>query len=166
MIDHDAITKIVAPNGYGKGVWPNPFADQQKEWKRRKDNQTSRSILTRKIEMLIEPRFVTFPETSELIEALVTITDSRKILELGTYTGFTTLHILRAIIGKKDAKVVSIDARPAHDKDFWKGFEEQMEHVEGWTPQTLSDSRITRNAPYDLVFVDSDHSIEHTKKEL
>lgn len=167
-MDHNEITRVMT-NGlttpYGCGANPNPFASQQNEWMRRKQTTAVRKLITEKIESLFEPRFITPPETSELIESIVTATGSRRILELGTCTGFTTLHILRAIIGKPDAFVVSVDARPAHDVEFWNKpeFDGVLRHVEGWTPGIL-DGII--GAPFDLVFVDSDHSVEHTQKEL
>ena len=156
----------MAPNGYGVGVWPNPFAEAQTEWKRRRDLLTLRLQITRKIEMLMEPRFITCPETCEVIESLITMTDSRKVLEIGTCTGMGTLHMLRALVGKPDSKIVSIDARPAHDRAFWKELWPQLEFVEGWTPAILKDVRVVGVAPFDLVFIDSDHSLEHTRIEL
>ena len=162
-MDHDAITKLIGgAENYGKGIYPNPFAPQQKEWQRRKDNGDSIAEITRKIEMLFEPRFVTPPETSELIEAIVTATDSRVILELGTCTGFTTLHMLRAVLGKDGARIVSIDHRPAHDRDFWARFP-QLQHIQGETPGVLAS---LSGSVFDLVFIDSDHSVEHTSREL
>lgn len=166
IMNHAEITAIVAPNGYGVGVWPNPFAESQAEWKRRRETLAIRETITRKIEMLMEPRFVTCPETSQVIESLITMTDSRKVLEIGTCTGMGTLHMLRALVGKQGSKVISIDARPAHDRAFWRQFEPQLEFVEGWTPAILTDIRIVQHAPFDLVFIDSDHSLEHTKIEL
>lgn len=167
-MNHDEITALITDNGrvaYGVGVTPNPFLKQQKEWERRKQFASVRRILTEKIESLFEPRFITPPETSELIEAIVTATDSRMVLELGTCTGFATLHILRAIYGKPGAKVISIDPRPAHDRKFWdrEEFKGVLQHVEGWTPDILSS---LHGQLFDLVFVDSDHSVEHTVKEL
>lgn len=164
-MDHDAVTKIVAPNGYGVGVEPNPFAAQCKEWKRRKDHSHVRGMISRKIQMLFEPRFITPPETAECIESIVTMTDSRLILELGTCTGFTSLHILRAIVGKYGAKLTTIDPRPAHDAKWFAQPEiaEYFTHINGWTPDILSS---LHGNTYDLVFVDSDHSIEHSEKEL
>lgn len=167
-MDHDAVTNIVTANGtvpYGVGITPNPYVRQQKEWERRNDYSELRSILTKKIESTFEPRFITPPETSELIESIVTATDSRKVLELGMCTGFTSLHILRAIVGKVDAKLFSVDARPAHDRNFftYSLIKPWFEFVEGWTPGVLRD---LSDHNFDLVFVDSDHSVEHTKKEL
>jgi predicted O-methyltransferase YrrM len=165
-MDHDYVTSIVAAQGgYGKGVRPNPFAQQQAEWVRRRDVRGLRQMISDKIDSLFEPRFITPPETSELIESIVTATDSRRVLEVGMCTGFTSLHILRAIAGKAGAKLFSIDARPAHDRDFFTSqfIKPWFEFVEGWTPDIIST---LAGEMFDLVFVDSDHSVEHTQKEL
>jgi predicted O-methyltransferase YrrM len=163
-MDHDAITKIVAPNGYGKGVTPNPFVGQQKEWQRRHENAAVRQMLTDKIFSLFEPRFITPPETSELIESIVTCASPTKVLELGTHTGFTSLHILRAIVGKPGAKLVSVDCRPAHDAEFFAKPEiaPYWQHIPDWTPGCLAQ---LKGQVFDVVFVDSDHSVEHCEKE-
>lgn len=164
-MNHDEITAIVsAQGGYGKGITPNLYAEQQQEWVRRNSYAKLRDLITAKIVSLFEPRFITPPETSEFIEALITMTDSRKILELGTCTGFTSLHMLRAVVGKDNAKVISIDARPAHDREWFTSpaIAPWFEFVEGWTPEILTTLKET----FDLVFVDSDHSVEHTQKEL
>lgn len=165
-MDHAYVTSIVAAQGgYGKGVYPNPFALEQAEWIRRKKHQLLLRQLTAKIDSLFEPRFITPPETSEMIQAIVIATDSRRILELGTCTGFTSLHILRAIVGKEGSKLFSVDARPAHDREFFASDQVApwFQFVEGWTPDIL---RTLDGELFDLVFVDSDHSVEHTQKEL
>lgn len=166
-MDHDAITRVITRDGpWGTGIVPNPFAKQQKEWERRIAFATERNRITDKITALFEPRHITPPETSELIEALVTASDSCNILELGTYTGFTTLHILRAMIGKPDAKLVSVDVSAGLDVGWWTEWFPDVEFIKGRTPDILSDPSVTIHAPYDLVFVDSDHSVEHTQLEL
>lgn len=163
-MDHDKITAAMGGKAnYGKGMTPNPFSNQQKEWERRKQHRATRQIITDKIASLFEPRYITPPETSELIEAIVTASDARKVLELGTHTGFTSLHILRAIYGKLGAVLVSVEARPTHDKEFWAQFDGILKFAEGWTPEILS---VLHGTIFDLVFVDSDHSVEHTTKEL
>lgn len=165
-MDHDEITKTMGgTENYGKGVKPNPFAKHQNEWVRRKEQAKTRKLLTDKIESLFEPRFITPPETSECIESIVTMTDSRKILEVGMHVGFTSLHILRAIVGKLDAKLTSIDARPAHDAAFFKSspIAPWFQFIDGWTPGIFD---ALKGQTFDLVFVDSDHSVEHTSKEV
>jgi predicted O-methyltransferase YrrM len=168
-MNHEVITAIITDNGkipYGRGITPNPYESQQTEWQRRNSNAEVIKLIDDKIHSLFEPRFITVPETSECLAALVTMTDSRRILEIGTCTGFGTLHMLKAVYGKPGAYVVSVDARPAHDKEFWarKEFDGILYHVEGWTPEILST--LDKSEPFDFVFVDSDHSIEHTEKEL
>src|SRR5689334_2980018 len=127
-MNHEEITKIVAPNGYGVGVKNNPFLRQNNEHLRRECFAKERADITEKIAMLYEPRFITPFETSEFIEALITMTDSCQVLELGTCTGYTTLHMLRAIIGK--GKVTSVDCRPAHDKAFFQKYADWCTMVE------------------------------------
>ena len=170
-MDHEAITNIITRNRtipYGVGITPNPFVSQQKEWQRRHAMAAVRKLLTDKIESLFEPRFITPPETSECIEAIITMTDSRKVLELGTCTGFGTMHMARALCGKEGASLVTVDARPAHDPVFFarEEFKGWLQFVEGWTPAVLSHPNVIRTIPYDLVFVDSDHTVDHCEKEL
>lgn len=165
-MNHAAITEVMTSQGaYGTGVTPNPYAVQQKEWQRRKDNFSLRQSLTEKMVSLFEPRFITPPETAELIEAIVTASDARRVLELGMCTGFTSLHILRAICGKEGAKLVSVDARPAHDRDFFTSSQVApwFDFVEGWTPDALSQ---LFGHVFDVVFVDSNHDAESTAKEV
>lgn len=164
---HAEVTRIITDNGRippGVGILPNPYWAKQDEVIRRHKQAAVRKLLTDKIEALTEPRFITTHETSEFIEALITMTDSRRMLEIGVHTGYTTLHMLRAVYGKPGVVVVAVEARPAHDADFWNKseFREILHFVQGWTPDILS----SLDGMFDLIFVDSDHSIEHTEREL
>lgn len=160
---HEQVTaSIGGHDNYGKGIEPNPWVEKQATWRRRNTLIMHRLSLSLKIERLFEPRFITGVETCELMEALIAMIGARQILELGMHTGFGTLHMLRAIAGIEGAKVVSIDARPAHDREFFSKLE-QFEFIEGWTPDTLLK---LHGRIFDFVFVDSDHSVEHTQKEI
>lgn len=161
-LDHDLIHKVVtSQGGYGKGVVPNPYAKDCKEWVRRVQHAYTLKKIQDKIVSLMEPRFITPPETSEAIAALVTLTDSRSILELGCCTGFTTYHMLKAVYGKQGARIVTIDATPNHDAGFFSEFP-IITFVKGWTPECL----VGLPGPFDFVFVDSSHELSHTKKEV
>jgi len=163
---HDEVTaKIGGKENYGKGIWPNPYVVSIAEYRRREATSELWKMLTRKILMLTEPRFVTVTETSEIMEALITMIGAKQILEVGMHTGRSTLHFLRAIVGIDGAKIVSIDARPCHDRAFFNQPEitKHFQFVEGWTPQCFDQ---LRDRIFDFVFVDSDHSIEHTSKEV
>lgn len=150
---------------YPRGIYPNPWVDKHPVLSRRKRAQALRDVITRKIEMLFSPRFITSVETCEMLEALVAMTSARNLLELGTHTGFGALHMLRAIAGDDGAKLVSIDARPSHDQEFFTRPEiaAHFEFISGWTPQCLDQ---LAGRTFDFVFVDSDHSVDHTQKEL
>lgn len=161
---HEAITKAMGgPDNYGKGVVPNPFFDREPEWARRRNLSELRQKITDKAISLYEPRFITTPPTVELLESLIVMTSARQVLELGMHTGFGTLHMLRAIVGNQGAHLTSVDARPAHDRAFFEQPEiaEWFTFLEGWTPECLS----VLPSGFDFVFVDSDHSVEHSQKE-
>lgn len=163
---HNRVTaSIGGAENYGKGIDPNPWVGRMPEYQRRHEQRAMRDLLSRKILMLTEPRFITCSETSELMEALITMVGAKKILELGTHTGRSTLHFLRAVVGISGAEVVSIDARPTHDKEFFAqpGIAEHFRFISGWTPDCLDQ---LAGQIFDFVFVDSDHSVEHTQKEL
>lgn len=150
---------------YGHKTFNNSFREHQKEWERRKWMIGLRQMITQEIECIFEPRQITPPETSEFIEALVTMTDARQILEVGMYSGFTTLHVLRAIVGKAGAKITSIDCRKGlFNEPFFTetGVAPYFEFVHGESPAAFNPL----TGPYDIVFIDSDHSPEHTKAEL
>lgn len=161
---HNEVTaSIGGAENYGKGILPNPWALKEPEWNRREEFSSLRDKLSLKIKMLFEPRFITSPPTCELMESLITMIGAKQILELGTCTGFGTLHMLRAIIGKEGAQVVSVDARPAWDRKFFESLKPWVQMMEGWTPEALKQ---LHGRQFDFVFVDSDHTVEHSQKEL
>lgn len=163
---HDMVTaSIGGKENYGRGIANNPWIDKQLEWERRKNHEFTLQQITNKIRMIFEPRFITSPETCELMASLVTMIGAKQILELGMCTGFGTLHLLRAIIGIPGARVTSIDARPAHDRDFFSQpfVSEHFRFIEGWTPEALKQ---LAGETFQFVFVDSAHDLEHTQQEV
>lgn len=163
---HDRVTaSIGGAEQYGKGILPNPWFLKMAVHNRRYDQAATIENITNKIEALSEPRFHTGSETSELIESLITMISAKNILELGTHTGRTTLHMLRAIVGIEGARVTSIDARPTHDREFFDQPEiaKHFRHITGWTPDVLSQ---LKGEVFNFVFVDSDHDITHTQREV
>lgn len=156
---------IGGAENYGVGISPNPWAEKMDCYARRIKTAGIREAISDKIVMLAEPRFITATETSELMEALITMIGATQILELGCHTGRSTLHFLRAIVGIEGARVVSIDARPTHDREFFAkpGIAPHFEFIEGWTPEALEQ---LRGRVFDFVFVDSAHDLEHTRKEV
>lgn len=116
-----------------------------------------------KIESLFDWRWISYPEESELIEAVIRNAEAKNILELGMFTGFSTCHMIRAVYPA--GKVVSIDARICHDIE-WFSHPDIMrcfEFINGHTPEIFP---ALNGRMFDLVFIDSDHSVEHCEKEV
>lgn len=135
------------------------------EYNRRSQTAATRALIEQALKALHEPRQITAEPTAEFIEALIIMTDAYQILELGMYTGFSTLHMIRAICGKPGAKVVSIDCQPAHGREFFALPEiaPWFEFVQGWTPEAIYT---LKPRVFDIAFIDSDHSLFHTQREL
>jgi hypothetical protein len=136
------------------------YTNQCKEWERTRD---IRCELTAKIEATFEPRIITPPETAEVIEALVTCSGVKRILEVGMYSGFTSMHILRAIVGTETI-LTCIDCSPSFDREFFAqpALAPNFRFVEGRTPEIITS---LVGQAFDFVFIDSDHSPEHNEME-
>lgn len=116
-----------------------------------------------KIESLFDWRWISYPEESELIAAVIRNSEAKNILELGMFTGFSTLHMIRAVY--PTGKVTSIDARICHDVEFFNqpDIAKCFEFINGKTPDIFP---ALKGRMFDLVFIDSDHSVEHCEKEV
>lgn len=129
-------------------------------YKRRRECADLFSHVQAKIESLFETHHVSYPEEAELIEALIRMTERRNILELGMRTGFATLHMIRAV--NPHGRVTSIDKDRVFDESFFN--ELPFAFHQGDTVEVLR--RLAKlSLQYDFVYIDSDHSLEHTVAE-
>jgi predicted O-methyltransferase YrrM len=120
------------------------------------------ALIQQKIESLVKTDFIAYPQEAECIEALVQLTESKQVLELGTHTGFTTLHLIRAIYG--NGMVTSIDILPQHDSEWFnRNVSKHFRFVHGETPGILKE---LTGMVFDFVFIDTVHSPEHTELEV
>lgn len=140
----------------------NPRSLENSLYRRRWDWASVFNDIQDKIENLFEHRYITDPETAEFIENLAVMGECQNVLELGTYSGFVALHLIRAVY--PHGMVTSIDCRPAHDRAFFGRVEMArcFRFIEGWTLDVLPT---LHEQNFDMVFIDSDHSLEHTTKE-
>lgn len=123
------------------------------------------------------------PSSGEIL-ALAAITQCaqpRRILEIGTYKGNTTLNF--AANSPPDAKVVTIDLPPAWNGDFALEVPRYMINVTratvgGQFKDTAYSGKITQvlgdsakidwqglPSPFDLVFIDGCHSYDYVKSD-
>lgn len=141
----------------------NPYLPRVTAYQRRIEHAVLFRLIQEQIEKLFYPQFISYPEDAEFIESLIRLTMSKRILELGMYTGFTTLHMIRAVY--PDGHVTAIDNQKVYPSFF------ELPEVarcflfrQGDTLDELIKLREVRQT-FDLVFVDSDHSLDHTEKE-
>lgn len=103
------------------------------------------------------------PETSELIASLIKMTDAKNVLEIGTYTGFTSAYMIDAI--PDDGKYIGIDVENLVDKKILKLIKETKKDFEFVFKNSL-DFLSSTNETFDFIFIDSLHEFDHLLKEF
>ncbi|MFD4631744.1 O-methyltransferase [Streptomyces sp. NPDC058284] len=99
-------------------------------------------------------------EEGQLLALLVRLTGARSVLELGTFTGYSTLCMARAL--PADGKVVTCDVTdrwPDIGAAYWKrdGVDDRIELRVGDAKDTLDELLAERGTgAFDLVFIDAD----------
>lgn len=141
---------------------PHAPTSENALYQRRHVHKAVFQLIQDKIDSLFEHQFITDPETSEFIESLAVMGECQNVLELGSYSGFTSLHLIRAVY--PDGMVTAIDCRPTHDLEFFAKPEINrcFRFINGWILDVLPT---LHEQSFDMVFIDSDHSLEHTTRE-
>lgn len=153
----EALDEMEANAGY-----ENPFLPQVTAYTRRREHAELFRQIQEQIEKLFYPQFISYPEDAETIEALIRLTMSKRVLEVGCYTGYTTLHMIRAVY--PFGVVVAIDNQKVFPSFFYRPeIAKCFRFMYGDTLDQLA--RLPANEPFDFVYVDSDHSLEHTESE-
>lgn len=97
------------------------------------------------------------PEQGQFMALLVKLCGARRILEVGTFTGYSALKMAEAL--PADGSLVALDINPDTTKiarEYWEraGVGGKIELVLGPALQSLS----TLDGPFDIVFIDADKS--------
>ncbi|MFE5670941.1 O-methyltransferase [Agromyces sp. NPDC056523] len=99
------------------------------------------------------------PLTGKFLNLLVRMTRARRVLEVGTLGGHSTIWLARAI--PRDGRVVTLELEQKH-ADVARanleraGVSEQVEIVVGRAADTLPRIAARGDEPFDLVFIDAD----------
>ena len=99
------------------------------------------------------------PLQGRFLEILVRLTRARRVLEIGTLGGYSTIWMARAL--PSDGRIVTLEADPHHAAvaraNFARsGVSGQVELREGPALESLSALAHARVDAFDLVFIDAD----------
>lgn len=100
------------------------------------------------------------PEAAQLLALLVSLTGARRILEIGTFIGYSTLSMAMAL--PADGKIIACDSsKPWTDiaQDYWRqaGVTDKIELKLGAALDSLTELLNENPLPlFDLIFIDAD----------
>jgi predicted O-methyltransferase YrrM len=99
------------------------------------------------------------PAQGKLLSLLVRIQGAKKILEIGTLGGYSTIWMARAL--PADGKIVTLELDPHHAKVAGSNFEragvsERVDLRVGPALQLLAALGAENARPFDLIFIDAD----------
>ena len=99
------------------------------------------------------------PNQGKLLQLLARMIGAKRILEIGTLGGYSTIWLARAL--PKDGRLVSLEYSPAHAEVARAnlaraGLSEQVEVRVGAALDSLPTLAAELKDPFDLVFVDAD----------
>ena len=98
------------------------------------------------------------PEQGQFLEIIVAISKAKKCLEIGRFTGLSTLCMARGL--PDDGKIISIDNSDEFSSvanKFWKqaDIQHKIETVIGQGVEVMQ-SYVDRQFSFDLIFIDAD----------
>ncbi|MFB2837329.1 O-methyltransferase [Floridanema evergladense] len=105
------------------------------------------------------PKINVAPNQGKLLHILAQIQGARRILELGTLAGYSTIWLARAL--PPGGKLITLEANPKHAEVARQnidraGLTKIVEIRIGAALDTLPQLANERQAPFDFVFIDAD----------
>ncbi|HEM7899055.1 MULTISPECIES: O-methyltransferase [Burkholderia cepacia complex] len=99
------------------------------------------------------------PNQGKLLQLLATIRGARRILEVGTLGGYSTIWLARAL--PPGGSLVTLELNPAHAKVATEniaraGFAQVVSVVVGSAKDSLARLIDAGEAPFDFIFIDAD----------
>ena len=105
------------------------------------------------------PRWEVSALQAQFLSVLILATGARRVLEVGTLGGFSTIFLGRAI--PQDGRVISLEidkkhARVARENIAGAGLSEKVEVRTGKAAQLMKQMAEDGEPPFDMVFIDAD----------
>ncbi|AIO35863.1 O-methyltransferase, putative [Burkholderia cenocepacia] len=99
------------------------------------------------------------PNQGKLLQLLATIRGARRILEVGTLGGYSTIWLARAL--PPGGRLVTLELNPAHAEVATRniaraGFAQAVSVVVGSAKESLARLIADGEAPFDFIFIDAD----------
>lgn len=111
------------------------------------------------------------PNQGKLLHLLATLRGARRILEIGTLGGYSTIWLARAL--PPDGALLTLELDPAHAEVARRniaaaGLSDRVSVVVGAATQSLARLIDERAAPFDLIFIDADkqHNPDYLRLSL
>lgn len=103
------------------------------------------------------PQIAVAPNQGKLLNLLARLTGARKILEIGTLGGYSTIWLGRAL--PHDGRLITLEYLPKHAEVAranlaHAGLSDKVEVIVGAALDTLPT--LEAHAPFDLIFIDAD----------
>lgn len=106
-----------------------------------------------------------FPQISvtanhgKLLQVMAALTNARKMLELGTLAGYSTIWLARAL--PEDGKIITLEIDPRHSELARKNIEKaglssKVDFRVGRAIEILPKMIMDEEGPFDLIFIDAD----------
>lgn len=105
------------------------------------------------------PQIAVSPAQGKLLQIIALATGARRILEIGTLGGYSTIWLGRAL--PPGGTLVTIEVEPAHAEVAWANLERagltEVVHLRlGPALQVLPQLEAEQADPFDMVFIDAD----------
>lgn len=105
------------------------------------------------------PAIAVSPCQGKFLHLLVRVSGARRVLEVGTLGGYSTIWLARAL--PKDGRIVTLEIDPHHAQIARENFAlAKLEHLielrEGAALKSLGEMERAEVAAFDLVFIDAD----------
>jgi len=105
------------------------------------------------------PSIQVAPNQGKFLQLLAMIHGARKILEVGTLGGYSTIWLARAL--PQDGRLITLESEPTHAEVARAniaraGMSQLVEVRLGQAADTLSELVAEKRGPFDFIFIDAD----------
>lgn len=105
------------------------------------------------------PQISVSPNQGKLLQIMALSCNAKRILEIGTLAGYSTIWMARAL--PEDGKLITIEFEPHHAEVAKKninraGLDSKVEIITGKALEVLENMIGDNTKPFDMIFIDAD----------